>query len=1402
MRNLTKKSSFCLLLATLMLLVALLVGTAVSASAEEVDYEATLYNENGTVRSTGTLTELLSSSAQMFDGLKGKIVLHKDAELTSAVTVRLGRIVEIDGQGHTVYIAEALNTSATTKFITVSSDSKVTDTVIFRNIKFNGQKMGWDGTNPLYFAASGSTSGAITVTGANVHFEMIDCRMENFYTNGMTICLSTALHSATYYPNGGIYLKNTVITNNHSARTGDGYSAAAIRLAQYGAPAEGAYGSKIHVFGNTQVVGNYNGDNQNRANIAVQQSKTDAEGYFNGSTVVIVEEDFTGEIHLSKANHGNLAGSTNRRALVFFRGNSYDADGDYIRRGIVYGYDWTAYAEPIKGELVNFCDDDETIRGSWITTPKTPTAPKSTSSLIVIANGKELFTYSVKLAHGGALPAWATWSNGKNTVTTHTFETKTYTGTVAESTEALLSYDGGKNWIIGTVKQGWTARNPANTAALQYTNVEVCRDYVLAETISAGYNCSATFDFNGFTVTRLAETYQFHAQGTNNNHYMSMTIKNANFEGKIGETIPADGKPMFNLVYAERTVSFENCTFSNFKSTTNSASVINIAYRGFARLKDVVMTNCEGKNGTISISGACADATVENPNMGGVYVEGNTQIANTADTTNQIVYAYNLASFVGVSGTFTGNVQVSTNGISDNMPTFCKASSTAYAGTDIEERLRVPEGAKILGKIFVSNYIAYNNNGYLCWIRPGIELDTTHVVAPTYNAENNTLSGGKGWYYNTGAEGAADVYTTKAVTGVYNYFLKDGIETDAVINASTLIYGDLATVLASASAGQTVEILRDVKGLANLSIPNSCTVDGNGKTLTVYVGEESPTLDGGGKWYLIKTLASGVTLKDLNISGGAAQKGIWAGALSPQNLALINFTGSQTLTMENCKVSGLRLQTDDTFGTTGLIIVHNSAGNLNLKDCEFTDNMVMIPQASTASKVYNSAKIWFRVYSNGNMNLEGKIVIKDNWSITSDGVTAIPDNLTDVVAARLHVGQLAEGSHIEMRYSAEYTPITDDQGKLYDNTGYFYYYTPANMRTVASYPNGLTGSASKTGGVLCYNGATVLLIAKSGTAITDPARQASVDSDKVDFRYLLTVNADYFGTDVVVKINGDEAARTPLYDFTPSAKVIAVPVAVGMAELADEIVIELQDASGAVLASTSADTVKAYALSILEGEYVATMKTAIASLLQYGAMVQTHFGHNTDNLAMTAEDLESWTALGITLKAIDSNTLNTAGATVGATASGTLPASVTIQGATLTMENEMSLRLYVKATGDVTFTVNGNAASLKTDTAGRTYIEASHIGTASLATAATFTVSDGTSTYTYKASPMSYVYTVHTATHSSITANLKNACEALYYYYEAIAAHFELANDTGFAGGSVLETASDTPNNYSPLYVS
>lgn len=1362
MGNFMKKSSLALLMAVLVLLTAVLVGSMVTASAEEVTYEAAVFaNEDAAdPLFTGTLVQALANVGK--DG-KSVIKLYNDVELTTTITLR--GFAKLDGQNKTIYIDESLLVAGNNSFI------KGEDVTV-ANTNFVGQDKSWDGSVDTMRAFGQNTSGATRLCGAILvsqtgKFVMENCTMQYFKTNGRGSCIAfNSLHGLPndlYYENMGIWLKDTTITNNYSVGDSAGVNANAVYMMQSQTLTH--FGPKVHVSGNTVIENNYDKNGAATANVYVAQYSN------NTSSVLVVEEDFTGRVGLTTTSIGPTVDQP--RGCVFFKGASYDAEGNYNRAGEIFASS-THWATAKNEALVKF-NETSAYEGNWgYVTATKPVVTNTVVLTVMDAKGTtEIMKLTQNLADGAALPTWADFG-----ATKHTAGTLAYTGRVASTTEALLSTDGGNTWTIGTVKQAWTTAS--------YTDVEVCGDYVLTEQINAGYTCKATFDFNGFTVTRSANTYYFKSHGTSGGIGMSWTIKNANFDGKIGGEITTNGNQMFNIAYSHTKVTFDHCTFTDFVTTsgTNSngysrAAAISVGYRSAVVLKDVVMNNCQGYEGAVTMYGAVDNAAEANLNMGAVYVEGNTQIANTESTTKQRINAYAPGAVVAVSGTFTGNVEVNTYGVANNQPTFGKASSTNWAGTDVVKKCAVPEGAKILGKIFIGKTFAYNNNGTLCWINPNAALDATNVTAVTYDADANKLSG-KVWHYN---DGTKYVPTTNAVAGYYDYLIKD-VEAEAVINVAPLVYGDLATVIGKATAGQTVEVLKDVNGIRNISISKAIILDGNGHTLTWYIAED-PAAEADSAAFMFKATTSGIVYKDILFHGGAAEKGVWAGALAQNNATMLPHAAA--VTFNNCTVTGVRVEWNETKDNGYLF--GSQSSQLTLIDVTITDNIVKI-----GTGAYNSGPHIFRQNVANALNLSGKMVIDENYRIAADG-KAYQGNLQVNNPARVVVGQLTEGSEVHTFWAGSYTPELNGAGKPYNNSGYLYV---DNASTKAQMVNNDDGSIAISGGSsyqsnLVYTGTQINQVADSDVKFGDTVdTQGGITTDKFVLMYMPIVTADYYNTDVVVKINGNEESRTNLSEFAVDASKITVEVAVGMAELTDQIVIELQDKDTQQVLATWDTTAKEYAVKLIALETLDTeTKAAVASLLQYGAYVQTFFNYNTANLAMTETDKADWLAAGYIVD-VDNNDINTAGATVQATSSGSAN-GVAIQGASLTMENQMSLRVFFTATDINALTLTVNGAPVEAVAYGNMYyIEAKNIGTASLATAAVFKISDGTNTLTYTASPMTYVLAVTNAELSkTVTVQLKDACEALYYYYAAVAAAFNSVEDnTGF-NASGLVAAQD-----------
>lgn len=1425
MRNFMKKSSLALLLAVLVLLTCILVGTAITASAEdtatEPEYEATIYRSNGTVWDYGDFEDLVNRSAVAGFGQSAtgmKLELHKDIELTAAVNIQC--ITTFEGNGHTIYISEDLNVSSTNYFFQVSHKGLT----VFQNINFVGQsKAWWDGGKKVEemkaFGVAGGTYGAIWLSDGGRQFEMQNCTMTAFRTLGQAACIYYNAVNSTHrseYSADGLYLIDTAIVGNYAVGNTAGKNSAAIQLPSVA----GVFGNRLHVSGNTIVKDNDDSaGSPANVNLYVYHGASTNDAT-NACSALVVKADFTGLVDII---YGGWGTKNICSGHVFFEGESYATAN---KQGVVTVNEAANYYSLQGTETYrNFvAGDDTTPFGCFVTPYATyatnwSTLTDTTVKLSVMdAGGKtEGFSYNVSLKNGDLLPTWATWTDSRyGTASIIHANGADYIGVIkADTARVFASKDNGTTWEIYDKLTSDVLLDP-------YTHVEVLGNYKLSlssgNAIYFGRDSAKTvrkdsnvvLDFNGFTVTRATEYIHFEAEATTETaQNLTITVKNANFDGGLSDATTGYG--LFYVANGNKStvnVTIEDCTFKDFNISSSekqsnylldgySNSVICVMNRSDLTLKNVKMENCVGPRAAVYAysSNEAAGAAI--------YLEGGTTIVKGTETggNGNVISIYTTYSALGVSDTFTGSVAVLTNTTGDNKPVYGNTKNSP--SEVVTARCYVAEGAEIKGKISSTDniYFAYNKNGTLCWMSPGGTLDTTNVVPLSYDEETNTLSGAA-WYYN---DGEKDVATTVAVTGQYVYFIKE-VDADAVINGGSLVYGDLKTVLEAAAAGQTVEILRDVTGVKDITISNAITVDGNGKTLTWAVASGDET----GEHFMIKSTNStvGVVYKDIVFHGGAAEKGVWEKSLAPVNATMLPHKGA---TFDGCTITGARIEYNAASGENGAIF--GTGWKLDLVNTTVTDNIIM---HSYTGATHSTMPHLMVQWSDANRTkLSGKIVLKENYrivSVTNDDTTTTTvyqDNLNGRTA-RLLLGELAAGSEVHTVAAQSFTPELNN-GKPYNNSGYLWADNFTTPMTATTENGAITISGdSSYQSYLHFTGTQIDQLAENQISIGSDkfAAQGSITSDKFQLYYISSIKADYYGTDVVIKLNGEEVSRKNLSEYTPADSVFTLDdVPVGMAQLTDEIVIELQNKDKEVLDSIST-TAKEYADGLIAATEGVSQeqKTAVASLLQYGAMLQTYFGYHTDELAMTADDLTAWTNAGIIIANVATSSIDTSGETVHATAEGTVPAGITVGGARLTTENQMSLRLYFslgegKSLTDYSFTINGVSATPE-EAGSRYYIEASHIGTADLAENVAFAITGGGTTYTVYASPMTYVLAVTNDTNSN--DNLKNVCEALYYYYSAVAECFptQVTDTTGFviAGTQLVNGGTNTDGEYGTPY--
>ena len=121
-----------------------------------------------------------------------------------------------------------------------------------------------------------------------------------------------------------------------------------------------------------------------------------------------------------------------------------------------------------------------------------------------------------------------------------------------------------------------------------------------------------------------------------------------------------------------------------------------------------------------------------------------------------------------------------------------------------------------------------------------------------------------------------------------------------------------------------------------------------------------------------------------------------------------------------------------------------------------------------------------------------------------------------------------------------------------------------------------------------------------------------------------------------------------------------------------------------------------------------------------------------------------------------------------------MPAGITKRTKTVVFESDNALRMYFYFKdadyGKYTFTLNGSPVEAVKVSSGRYYIERPNIASGELSTAFTFSVSDGTDTYTIEASALSYAYDRE---RKSTNVNMVRLAKLLYKYSQAANAYFQ-----------------------------
>ena len=233
------------------------------------------------------------------------------------------------------------------------------------------------------------------------------------------------------------------------------------------------------------------------------------------------------------------------------------------------------------------------------------------------------------------------------------------------------------------------------------------------------------------------------------------------------------------------------------------------------------------------------------------------------------------------------------------------------------------------------------------------------------------------------------------------------------------------------------------------------------------------------------------------------------------------------------------------------------------------------------------------------------------------------------------------------------------------------------------------------------------------------------------------------GNDAVVSYGASQLPKTEDGYYVVSAALAA-------AQMTDEIKIEIV-VNGEVQ-RTKTYTVKQYAQTVLDNQDMIQYHSLVREMLNYGAMAQLYFEHNTDKLANVGNEIEYPAQVpGDSLEVVKSGEVS----------------GISYYGASLLYLNKIAVRYYFTAPNGVeglTFKV-GETAYQAVSKDDLYYVEIPGINPQDYAKVISLAVSDGTSSMTVDYSPMHYITRMY---HKSTTGdNLKNLLAAMYGYHLA-----------------------------------
>ena len=297
------------------------------------------------------------------------------------------------------------------------------------------------------------------------------------------------------------------------------------------------------------------------------------------------------------------------------------------------------------------------------------------------------------------------------------------------------------------------------------------------------------------------------------------------------------------------------------------------------------------------------------------------------------------------------------------------------------------------------------------------------------------------------------------------------------------------------------------------------------------------------------------------------------------------------------------------------------------------------------------------------------------------------------------------------------------------------------------------------------------------TAVWEEVPTVIIKSANVEFQGLIRLQFTFtFPAEVLTDegsyLTFEKAGTTTtrlVSEGSGSGEDLCFMISVPAPEYADDITIKVYDSEGRQLTLKSSKgtdytengfvySVKAYAQKMSVDGSTEQMRRLAKALDDYGAAAQIYFTYG-DYSSLSVDSAVT----AVTLEDLAPYALTT---------SGTRPAGVTGAGIMVEFESDNTLRITFKTDGskplsDYTFLLDDVEAT-PTKSGKNAYLQVVNIAAPNLDTAHSFTVSDGTDTYTITASALSYAYT----SVKNGNAARQNLGKALYLYNQAANTRF------------------------------